>query len=331
MAEGTKEKKEDIEQRENKTSVERDEQTQLEELYDKKLEKAINVKEEDNSTLKPIIQRLANEEQTIYMAFIAPSYSKRVSPIETRGASIRIWEELGIEKAILNITNALKDRNISKKVNLNLLVNSPGGFVSSSYVVAKMIRDNFEHIKVFIPNIAASGGTLLALAGNEIIMSDISRLSPIDTQLRYKDEIVSAQSYDRAIETFDEYFATRGPWEVPYPRKAMAEKFDPILWEEWKAELNQVWHYARDILRKAGYTKEEVNGIAYNLIFSPFPHNFVINRDRARDVLKLKVFDETNHPHHWKVMKAWYSLYLLEAEDKHFIRYILYEPNLNNK
>lgn len=212
MVEAVKDKKEEIvEKKESKASVEKDEQKQCEELYDKKLEKAINVKEEDDSTLTPILQRLSNEEQSVYMAFIAPSYSKRVSPIETRGASIRLWEELGIEKAVLNITSILKERNISEKSNLCLLINSPGGFVSSSYVVAKMIREYFKHIKVFIPNIAASGGTLLALTGNEIVMSELSRLSPIDTQLRYKDEIVSAQSYDRAVETFDEYFATRGP------------------------------------------------------------------------------------------------------------------------
>lgn len=326
MEESNKVKENDIEEKETKESVEQDEAKQLDELYDKKLEKSVNVKEEDDPVLKPILQRLSNQEQAVFLSFIAPSYSKRISPVETRGASIRLWEELGIEKAILKINAELKNKKIQGKTNLNLLINSPGGLVSSSYVVAKMIRKSFGHIKVFIPNIAASGGTLLALVGNEIIMSELSRLSPIDTQLPYKDGVVSAQSYDRAIETFDDYFATRGPWEVPYPRKAMSEKFDPILWEEWKAELNQVWHYARNILTESGYSKEELNKIIYNLIFSPFPHEFVIDRDRARNILKLKVFNEDKYSHIWKVMKAWYSLYILEAEDRHFIRYVIFDP-----
>jgi len=78
-----------------------------------------------------------------------------------------------VEDSILNIQ---KTRQIDKL----LLLNSFGGQVSSSFKVAQAIRKNFKYITVFIPHIAASGGTLIVLCGNELVMGDMSNLTPID-------------------------------------------------------------------------------------------------------------------------------------------------------
>lgn len=60
-----------------------------------------------------------------------------------------------------------------------LLIDSPGGRVDSSYKVALAIREFFKDIIVFIPRVAASGGTLVALVGNKIVMSDMAIFSLI--------------------------------------------------------------------------------------------------------------------------------------------------------
>ncbi len=290
-------------------------------LYIKNLGEFLSSEEENNSSLTPLLKKVANKYKTYLLAFIAPVARKRVSPSEKKGAAIRQWEELGIEESISQIKkNTSRFESSQKK--LFLLINSPGGSPSSSYIIANILRNTFSNITVFVPDLAASGGTLLALAGNEIVMSQISKLSPIDTQISYKGELVSAQSMRRALETFDDYFEKKLPWEVPYPRKNMAEKFDPILFEEWEAELNQIYFYAKRLLRKAGYPANIVNSLAFNLIFSPFPHNFVIDRERA-DSLNLNVKKSEEYQDVWEILKSWYSLYILKAEDKHIIRYIL--------
>ncbi len=298
----------------------------LKDIYQASIGEAINVEVENNLQLAPILQRIADENNSVLMSFIAPSGGKKVSPYDTVSASIRTSEEFGIDKAMLDIKTLLKEREITTKPNLMLVINSPGGYVSSSYVVSRMIRDNFSDIKVFVPHVAASGGTLLALTGNEIVMGEMSRLSPLDTQLQYKGETVSAQSYQRAIERFEKYFKDKTQFEAPYPWKAMAEKFDPILMEEWGTELTEISTYLYNILDKAGYLEKQINRIIWNLIFTDFPHNFVINRDWAENVLKLKVKKDTDYPFIWEAMKAWYGTYYLKAESKHFIRYIV-----NNK
>ena len=320
MAKENMQEKPTIETKEDKDALEL---VTLNELYGKSLKSVINVEEEKHKELKPILQRIADQHKSILMSFIAPWGGKKVNPYDTIRASIRISEEFGVEKAISDIKAELKEREITGKNNLMLLVNSPGGAVDSSYIVSKMIRDNFDSIRIFIPHRAASGGTLLALAGNEIVMGAMSRLSPLDTQIGYKGETVSAQSYRRAIERFEDYFKDKNPYEVPYVWKALAEKFDPILREEWDTELDEIFNYVYQIMKKSGYKEEDINWVGFQLIFTQFPHSFVIDRDRAENNLHLNVKKDTDYPFLWEAMKVWYSIHLMTAESKHIIRYVV--------
>ena len=97
-------------------------------------------------------------------------------------------EEFAVETAI----NHIQTRTDVRK--LLLLVNSPGGLVQSSYKIARALRKAFKEIIVFVPHIAASGGTLLAVTGNKIVMGMMSQLSPLDPQAQIGDGAVSANS-----------------------------------------------------------------------------------------------------------------------------------------
>ena len=320
MAEENTQQKPTTETREDKDALEL---VTLKEVYGKSLKNVINVEEEKHKELKPILQRIADENKSILMSFIAPWGGKKVNPYDTIRASIRTSEEMGVEKAISDIKAELKEREITGKNSFMLLVNSPGGAVDSSYIVSKMIRDNFDSIRIFVPHMAASGGTLLALAGNEIVMGEMSRLSPLDTQIGYKGETVSAQSYRRAIERFEDYFKDKNTYEVTYVWKAMAEKFDHILREEWDTELDEIFNYVYQIMKKSGYKEEDISWVGFQLIFTQFPHSFVIDRDRAEKSLHLNVKKDIDYPFLWEAMKAWYSVHLMTAESKHIIRYVI--------
>jgi len=67
---------------------------------------------------------------------------------------------------------------------LYILIHSPGGYVSSAYIIASVLRETFDQMVAFVPHIAASGATLIAISCNEIVMGDISQLSPIDPYYR---------------------------------------------------------------------------------------------------------------------------------------------------
>src|SRR3979490_1683578 len=69
------------------------------------------------------------------------------------------------------------------EVPLDLVLHTPGGLVLAAPQIAKAIRDHKSKVTVFVPHYAMSGGTLIALAADEIVMCTHSVLGPIDPQL----------------------------------------------------------------------------------------------------------------------------------------------------
>jgi ClpP class serine protease len=66
---------------------------------------------------------------------------------------------------------------------LDLVLHTPGGLVLAAYQIAHAIRMHQGKITVFVPHYAMSGGTLIALAADEIVMEEHAVLGPVDPQL----------------------------------------------------------------------------------------------------------------------------------------------------
>jgi ClpP class serine protease len=68
-------------------------------------------------------------------------------------------------------------------VPIDLVLHTPGGLVLAALQIAKAVREHKAKVTVFVPHYAMSGGTLIALAADEIVMCEHSVLGPIDPQL----------------------------------------------------------------------------------------------------------------------------------------------------
>jgi len=66
---------------------------------------------------------------------------------------------------------------------LDIVLHTPGGLVLAASQIARAIRDHKGKVTVFVPHYAMSGGTLIALAADEIVMSRHAVLGPVDPQL----------------------------------------------------------------------------------------------------------------------------------------------------
>jgi ClpP class serine protease len=66
---------------------------------------------------------------------------------------------------------------------IDLVLHTPGGMVLATMQIARAIRAHPSKVTVHVPVYAMSGGTLLAIAANEIVMDDFSVLGPIDPQI----------------------------------------------------------------------------------------------------------------------------------------------------
>jgi ClpP class serine protease len=226
----------------------------------KEIEKIIDAKEEDDKEF----QDFANTRDAILLAFIGSYIPKRYNPSTSASASMNIRDEFGVEKVLTELEEKLPD---CKNKKVYFLVNSIGGNLSSAYKIARAIRDAFSDITVFVPHYALSGGTMLALTGNKIVMGRMSQLSPLDVQLFYSEGLnVSANSMLKALERMNEIFSTSSREELPYPYVHLAESLDPVMIEEWAGIQDECRTYLKEILKMSGYNNE-VDDLADTLVF----------------------------------------------------------------
>lgn len=66
---------------------------------------------------------------------------------------------------------------------IDLVVHTPGGLVLAAGQIAHALKRHRGKVTVFVPHYAMSGGTLVALAADEIVMDPNAVLGPVDPQL----------------------------------------------------------------------------------------------------------------------------------------------------
>lgn len=70
-----------------------------------------------------------------------------------------------------------------KTVPIDLIIHTPGGLVLASQQIAHALKKHPAKVTVFVPHYAMSGGSLIALAADEIVMDPNAVLGPVDPQI----------------------------------------------------------------------------------------------------------------------------------------------------
>jgi len=66
---------------------------------------------------------------------------------------------------------------------IDLILHTPGGVALAAVQIAKALKNHPGKTTVYVPHYAMSGGTLIALAADEIVMGEQSVLGPVDPQI----------------------------------------------------------------------------------------------------------------------------------------------------
>lgn len=66
---------------------------------------------------------------------------------------------------------------------IDLVLHTPGGLVLAAMQIARAVEAHPAKVSVYVPVYAMSGGTLIALAADEIVLGEFSMLGPIDPQI----------------------------------------------------------------------------------------------------------------------------------------------------
>ncbi len=81
------------------------------------------------------------------------------------------------EHLLREIKRTPKDRTI------DVILHTPGGLALAAEMIATALHEHPAKVTVFIPFYAMSGGTLLALAADEVYMEKFSVMGPVDPQI----------------------------------------------------------------------------------------------------------------------------------------------------
>jgi len=114
---------------------------------------------------KELIQKIENLRRSKIIAYLT---SDRQGPVNARIAG----------DIIPMISKQL--RTIGKTSNIDLFLYSSGGDTMVPWRLVSMIREYCDKFSVLVPYKAHSAATMIALGADEVVMTDLSELSPID-------------------------------------------------------------------------------------------------------------------------------------------------------
>lgn len=80
-----------------------------------------------------------------------------------------------------DITRAIHETDPSTPI--DVVLHTPGGLVLAALQIARALDRHPAKVTVLVPHLAMSGGTLIAMAANEIVISPHAVLGPIDPQV----------------------------------------------------------------------------------------------------------------------------------------------------
>ncbi len=83
---------------------------------------------------------------------------------------------------------------------LDLLLETGGGSCEAAEDIVRGLHDKYEEVGVIVPGWAKSAGTIIAMAGDEILMEPASALGPIDAQMSWQGKVFSADALIEGME-----------------------------------------------------------------------------------------------------------------------------------
>jgi ClpP class serine protease len=154
------------------------------------------------------------------------------------------------------------------EIPLDLVLHTPGGLVLAATQIARAIFKHKGKVTVFVPHYAMSGGTLLALAADEIVMCEHTVLGPVDPQLgEYPAASILKAAHQKPIAEVDD--------------KTL------ILADQAEKAIAQMRHEVSELLANK-YPRENAEEAAKLLTSGTWTHDYPITYERAQ-ALGLRV------------------------------------------
>ena len=104
---------------------------------------------------------------------------------------------------------------LDKALGLDLILHTPGGGIAAAESIVNYLRSVFgKNIRVFIPQMAMSAGTMIALSASSIVMGKQSNVGPIDPQFGGISCAGVIEEFSKAIDQIAKQPSSSALWQV---------------------------------------------------------------------------------------------------------------------
>ena len=216
----------------------------------------------------------------------------------------------GLETVIAPDSHPIVFQHLEKwgKVNkIDVLIYSTGGHTLAAWGLANLFREYCNEVGVLIPHRALSAATLIVLSANEVIMSRLGHLSPIDPSITTPlGPMVQAQPGQArvvpiSVEDVAGFFNLATNNANIKEKEPLLSIFDRLASQVHPLALGAVYRSREQIQTladrllslhmKGDEKKKERERIISMLTRELGSHDYLIGRTEAKERLKLNVID----------------------------------------
>lgn len=194
----------------------------------------------------------------------------------------------------------LLDRLGGNVPKISLVLYTRGGDAMASWTIVNLVRQFCQELEVIVPAKAFSGGTLICLGANSIVMTKQATLGPIDPSLNgplnpvppgappNARVPVSVEAVAGFVE-FARELGMREGQDLGTALSILTNHVHPLVLGEVQRRRAQIRNIGESLLRRHMEDQETIDRILSFLGSDSGSHDYKVFRQEARDVLGMPV------------------------------------------
>jgi len=194
---------------------------------------------------------------------------------------------------------------VGKRKRIDLFIYSTGGITIAGYALVNLLREFCDEFKMIIPFKALSTATLIALGADQIIMTPMAQLSPIDPSIEHplgpvvqipgqpggRIAPVNVEDVNAFLDLAKNEIGLRDQDSMKKVLDHLASNIHPLLLGAVQRSREQIAFLASNLMKYHCTNENRVKAVVKTLIRERFSHDYIIGRREAKETLKLNIVE----------------------------------------